>query len=117
MRENDQEIRVLVNTLTDLQQAYELNKTLLRHGLASELQVAQAKTALDQTSASVQSLRISRAQSEHAIAVLLGRTVESFSIPVQPDTPQPLAVRETVTPSFRAKGIKAKKSRLSTPAK
>jgi multidrug efflux system outer membrane protein len=92
LRENDQELRVLDNTLADLQQAYELSKTLLQHGLASELQVAQAKTFLDQTNASAQALRISRAQSEHAIAVLLGRTVEGFSIPLQPDTPQPPAV-------------------------
>jgi multidrug efflux system outer membrane protein len=91
-RENDQEIRVLDNTLADLQQAYELNKTLLQHGLASELQVAQAKTFLDQTNASAQALCISRAQSEHAIAVLLGRTPENFSIPRQPDTPQPPVV-------------------------
>ena len=92
LRENDQEIRVVANTLADLQQAYDLNKTLLQHGLVSELQVAQAKTILDQTNASAQALRISRAQSEHAIAVLLGRTVESFSIPVQLDTPQPPVV-------------------------
>lgn len=92
LRENDQEIRVVANTLADLQQAYDLNKTLLQHGLVSELQVAQAKTILDQTNASAQALRISRAQSEHAIAVLLGRTVESFSIPVQLDKPQPPVV-------------------------
>ncbi len=92
LRENDQELRLLDNTLADLQQAYELSKTLLQHGLTSELQVAQAKTVLDQTNASAQALRISRAQSEHAIAVLLGRTVESFSIPLQPDTPQPPVV-------------------------
>jgi multidrug efflux system outer membrane protein len=92
LRENDQELRVLDNTLADLQQTYELNKTLLQHGLTSELQVAQAKTFLDQTNASEQALRISRAQSEHAIAVLLGRTVEGFSIPLQPDTAQPPVV-------------------------
>jgi outer membrane protein, multidrug efflux system len=92
LRENDQEIRVLDSTLADLQQAYALNETLLQHGLVSELQVAQAKTLLDQTNASAQTLRISRAQSEHAIALLLGRTVEGFSIPSQPDAPAPPAV-------------------------
>ena len=92
LRENDQEIRVLDSTLADLQQAYRLNQTLLQHGLTSELQVAQAKTLLDQTNASTQALRLSRAQSEHAIAVLLSRTVEGFSIPSQPDTPPPPSV-------------------------
>jgi multidrug efflux system outer membrane protein len=92
LRENDQEMRVLDSTVADLRQAYELNQKLLQHGLVSELQVAEAKTMLDQTDASVQTLRISRAQSEHAIAVLLGRTVEGFSIPSQPDTPAPPAI-------------------------
>jgi multidrug efflux system outer membrane protein len=89
LRENDQELRVLDTTLADLQQSLDLTTSLLKHGLGSELQVAQAKTLLDQTDASKQALYVSRAQSEHAIAVLLGRTVESFSIPVQPDAPQP----------------------------
>lgn len=91
LRENDQELRVLDRTLADLQQSLDLTINLFQHGLGSELQVAQAKTLLDQTNASKQALYVSRAQSEHAIAVLLGRTVESFSIPVQPDAlPPPL---------------------------
>ncbi|HEY1963471.1 MAG TPA: efflux transporter outer membrane subunit [Acidobacteriaceae bacterium] len=89
LRENDQELRVLDSTLVDLQQSLDLTTSLFTHGLGSELQVAEAKTLLDQTNASKQALYISRAQSEHAIAVLLGRTVESFSIPVQPDAPPP----------------------------
>jgi outer membrane protein, multidrug efflux system len=89
LRENDQEIRVLDTTLADLQQSLDLTISLFKHGLGSELQVAEAKTLLDQTDASKQALYVSRAQSEHAIAVLLGRTVESFSIPVRPDAPPP----------------------------
>jgi multidrug efflux system outer membrane protein len=89
LRENDQELRVLDRTLVDLQQSLDLTTSLFKHGLGSELQVAEAKTLLDQTNASKQALYITRAQSEHAIAVLLGRTVESFSIPVQPDTAPP----------------------------
>lgn len=89
LRENDQELRVLDSTLADLQQSLDLTTNLFTHGLGSELQVAEAKTLLDQTNASRQALYISRAQSEHVIAVLLGRTVESFSIPVQPDAPPP----------------------------
>lgn len=89
LRENDQELRVLDKTIADLEQTLDLTTNLFTHGLGSELQVAQAKTLLDQTRASRQTLLISRAQSEHAIAVLLGRTAEGFSIPVQPDAPAP----------------------------
>ena len=92
LRENDQELRVLDSTIADFQQTLDLTTSLLQHGLGSELQVAQAKTLLDQTLASKQALFISRAQSEHAIAVLLGRTAESFSIPPQPDDPPPPSV-------------------------
>lgn len=92
LSENDQELRVLDRTIADLQQAFDLTTNLFKHGLISELQVAQAKTLLDQTSASKQALLISRAQSEHAIAVLLGRTAESLSIPVQADEPLPPAI-------------------------
>jgi multidrug efflux system outer membrane protein len=92
LRENDQELRVLDNTIADLQRSLDLTTELFQHGLSSELQVAQAKTLLDQTRASKQTLSISRAQDEHAIAVLLGRVAESFSIPVQPDAPPPPSI-------------------------
>ena len=89
LRENDQELRVLDRTMMDLQQALDLTTSLFSHGIGSELQVAQAKTLLDQTNASKQTLLISRAQSEHAIAALLGRTAEGFSIPLQADAAPP----------------------------
>ena len=56
LRENDQELRVLDRTLADLQQSLDLTTKLFKHGLGSELQVAQAKTLLDQTNASKQAL-------------------------------------------------------------
>ena len=75
LRENDQELRVLDQMMLDLQQALDLTTNLFKHGLGSDLQVAQAKTLLDQTNASKQTLLISRAQSNVPIAVLLGRKI------------------------------------------
>jgi multidrug efflux system outer membrane protein len=92
LRENDQELRVLDSTIADLQSSLDLTTELFHHGVSSELQVAEAKTLLDQTMASKQTLSISRAQFEHAIALLMGRTPESFSIPVQPDAPLPPSI-------------------------
>ncbi|MEG9437397.1 efflux transporter outer membrane subunit [Edaphobacter sp. HDX4] len=89
LREKDQELRVLDSTIADLQNSLDLTTELFHHGLSGELQVAQAKTLLDQTRASEQTLSTGRAQSEHAIAVLIGRTAESFSIPAQTDAPPP----------------------------
>jgi outer membrane protein, multidrug efflux system len=89
LRESDQELRILDSTLADLQQGFDLTTSRFQHGLSSDLEVAQAKTLLDQTAAEKQALQIQRAQLEHALAVLLGRTVESLSIPTLPDNPLP----------------------------
>ncbi|NYF51313.1 efflux transporter outer membrane subunit [Tunturiibacter gelidoferens] len=89
LRESDQELRILDRTLADLQQGFDLTTSRFQHGLSSDLEVAQAKTLLDQTAAEKQALEIQRAQLEHALAVLLGRTVESLSVPILPDNPTP----------------------------
>ncbi|HWZ50718.1 MAG TPA: efflux transporter outer membrane subunit [Granulicella sp.] len=89
LRESDEELAVIDHMLVDLQQALDLTESLFQHGLTSDLEVAQAKTLLDQTAAQKQTLIVQRAQFEHALAVLLGRTAESLSIPVQPANPPP----------------------------
>lgn len=48
-------------------------------------------------------------------AIAVARAVAKVNAPLSKEVLR--AVRETVTPSFHAKGTKAKKSRLSTPAK
>ncbi len=89
LRETDQELGILDRTLSDLQQGFDLTTSRFQRGLSSDLEVAQAKTLLDQTGADEQALQIQRAQLEHALAVMLGRTVESLSIPKLPDNPLP----------------------------
>jgi multidrug efflux system outer membrane protein len=89
LRETDQELEILDDTLSDLTQGLALTTSLFHQGLSSELAVKQAQTLLDQTTAQKQALQIQRAQLQHAIAVLLGRTVEGFSLPDQPSNPTP----------------------------
>lgn len=89
LRETDQELAIIDATIGDLDRGVSLTTTRYRHGLSGVLAVDQAKTLLDQTTAQRQALQIQRAQLEHAIAVLLGRTVEGFSIPAQPSNPTP----------------------------
>jgi outer membrane protein, multidrug efflux system len=84
LRENDQELEILNAMIADLTRGVTLTTTRYSHGLSGALAVDQAKTLLDQTTAQRQALQIQRAQLEHAIAVLLGRTVEGFSLPEQP---------------------------------
>jgi outer membrane protein, multidrug efflux system len=80
LREAEAEARILTTTLTELQRGYTITNNQFQHGLISELAVKQAKTILDQTRARIEALHMLRAQSEHAIAALLGRPVAGFSI-------------------------------------
>jgi multidrug efflux system outer membrane protein len=89
LRESDQELSVIQGTVHDLEQSLSLTQSLFQHGLNSELEVAQAKTLLDQTNASEQTLMMQRQQIQHALAVMLGRTPESLNLPTQPSNSDP----------------------------
>ncbi len=89
LRETDQELKILDGTLIDFTRALALTTDRYQKGLNSELEVEQARTLLDQTMTEKQALQIQRAQLEHALAVLLGRPVEGFSLPNQPSNPTP----------------------------
>jgi multidrug efflux system outer membrane protein len=89
LRETDQELSILDATIADLARGLALTQDRFHHGLIGALAVKQAQTIFDQTTAQKQALEIQRAQLEHAIAVLLGRTVEGFSLPDQPSNPAP----------------------------
>ena len=84
LRENDAEQAILKSTIENLQQALDVTTNRFRDGIASELEVKQAKTFLDQTEAQAQALDVQRAQLEHAIAVLDGRPASEFSLPRSP---------------------------------
>src|SRR5579863_7781901 len=84
LRENDAEAQVLQLTIQQLQQAVDLTTNRLKGGLASDLDVEEARTLVDQTKAQAQALDVQRAQLEHAIAVLVGRPASEFSIAKAP---------------------------------
>jgi multidrug efflux system outer membrane protein len=89
LRETDQELAILDSTTETLKQSVELTTNLFQHGLGSELEVKQAQTLLDQTISQKQALEIQRAQLEHGLAVLLGRTAEGFSVRRSPNEAVP----------------------------
>jgi multidrug efflux system outer membrane protein len=84
LRENDAEQAILDSTIQNLKQALDVTTNRFRDGIASELEVRQAKTFLDQTEAQAQALDVQRSQLEHAIAVLDGRPASEFSLPRSP---------------------------------
>jgi len=67
-------------------------------GTDTEVSVQQATQTLESARASATNVGVARAQYEHAIATLLGKTATDFTMPVQPLTVQPPAI-PTGTPS------------------
>jgi multidrug efflux system outer membrane protein len=84
VREIDAERDILDSTIAQLQQALDLTTNRFQGGVASELEVQQSKTLLDQTKAQAQALDVQRSQLEHALAVLTGRPASDFLQPKNP---------------------------------
>ncbi len=78
LRGIDLQAQLLRSTLDSFQQSLELTQIRLKGGLASDSDVAQAQTQLEQTKAQLVDLGVQRAQFEHAIAVLVAEPATNF---------------------------------------
>jgi NodT family efflux transporter outer membrane factor (OMF) lipoprotein len=85
----DAEQKLLQNTVGQYEQALQLNEERYKGGLASEVEVEQARTILETTRAQLVDVGVARAQFEHAAAVLVGKPPEDFSLPPLPLTTPP----------------------------
>jgi NodT family efflux transporter outer membrane factor (OMF) lipoprotein len=85
----DAEEKLLQDTVTQYQQAFQLNQDRYEGGLASEVEVEQARTILETTRAQMIDVGVARAQFEHATAVLLGKAPADFTLPPLPLTAPP----------------------------
>src|SRR5215469_18014999 len=85
----DAEEKLLQNTVAQYEQALQLNEERYRGGLASEVEVEQARTILETTRAQLVDVGVARAQYEHAAAVLVGKPPAAFSLPPLPLTTSP----------------------------
>jgi NodT family efflux transporter outer membrane factor (OMF) lipoprotein len=90
----DAEEKLLRDTVTQYEQALQLNVDRYEGGLASEVEVEQARTILETTRAQAIDVDVARAQFEHAVAILLGKPPADFTLPPLPLTtpPPPLPV-------------------------
>ena len=88
----DAEEKLLNDTVRQYQEALELNESLFKEGMASILTVQQAQTQLETTRAAAIDVGVLRAQYEHAVAVLVGKPPENFSLPPLPLTMAPPAI-------------------------
>ena len=90
----DAEEQLLNSTVTQYEQALELIENRFAGGLASDLEVEQARTQLETTRAQAIDVGVARAQYEHAVAILIGKPPADFSLPALPltATPPPIPV-------------------------
>jgi NodT family efflux transporter outer membrane factor (OMF) lipoprotein len=84
LRGIDLQAQLLRSTLDSFQQSLQLTQDRLTGGLASQSDVEQAQTQLEQTRAQLIDLGVQRAQFEHAIAVLVGEPATGFHIAEKP---------------------------------
>jgi NodT family efflux transporter outer membrane factor (OMF) lipoprotein len=88
-RSLDAQEQLLNSTVTEYEQALELNQNRFDGGIASEVEVEQAKTQLQTTRAAAIDVDVLRAQYEHAVAILIGKPPAEFSLPPLPLTAPP----------------------------
>jgi NodT family efflux transporter outer membrane factor (OMF) lipoprotein len=87
LRALDSERHLLETTAAAYETTLTLTTNRYNQGVASGVDVAQAKTQLESARAQATDLRLARAQTEHALAVLLGKAPADFSVSMG----QPLA--------------------------
>ena len=88
-RSLDAEEQLLNSTVTEYEQALELNENRFQGGIASEVEVEQAKTQLQTTRAAAIDVGVLRSQYEHAVAILIGKPPAEFNLPALPLTAPP----------------------------
>ena len=88
-RSLDAEEQLLNSTVTQYEQALQLTQSRFEGGIASEVEVEQAKTQLQTTRAQAIDVGVARAQFEHAVAILIGKPPAEFSLPPLPLTAPP----------------------------
>jgi NodT family efflux transporter outer membrane factor (OMF) lipoprotein len=95
-RSLDAQEQLLNATVKAYQDALDLNLNLFQGGIASEVEVEQARTQLQTTRAAAIDVGVLRAQYEHAVAILIGKPPAEFTLAPLPLTAPPPQVPITV---------------------
>ena len=81
LRALDSEQAVLRSSVKVFSTSYDLTVDRRAGGVATDLDVAEAKTVLKTTQAQIPAVALQRAQLEHALALLVGQPAATFRIP------------------------------------
>jgi NodT family efflux transporter outer membrane factor (OMF) lipoprotein len=92
LRGLDAQRQLLEFAITAFEKALELTTNRYNAGIASQIEVLQARTQLENTRAQAIEVGVQRALFEHAIAILLGKPPADFSLPPSPITVLPPAI-------------------------
>jgi NodT family efflux transporter outer membrane factor (OMF) lipoprotein len=84
LRGLDSESKLLADTVKNLEGQLDLTDRRFKGGIGTEVDVAQARTQLEQVRAQLVDVGVARAQYEHAIGMLANYTPAEFSIPADP---------------------------------
>jgi NodT family efflux transporter outer membrane factor (OMF) lipoprotein len=86
----DSQKKLLDTTVEAYQKALDLTNNRYNQGVASQIDVVQARTQLEQTRAQSTDTLVQRTQFEHAIAVIVGKAPSALTIPTKVlSTPPP----------------------------
>lgn len=96
LRGLDAQQQLLEFTVSAFEKALELTTNRYRQGVASQLEVAQARTQLETVRAQVLDVGVQRTLFEHAIAILLGKPPSEFTLPPSPIAGGPPTIPVTV---------------------
>jgi NodT family efflux transporter outer membrane factor (OMF) lipoprotein len=84
LRSQDTQQQLLDQTVQDYTKALELTRNLYNGGAAALTDVAQAQAQLETARTQAADIRLQRAQTEHAVAVLLGQNPSAFHLAAHP---------------------------------
>lgn len=92
LRALDSEAAILTHAIDLRRQELDLVRTRFQAGSSTDLDVARAETTHADAQAELATVRGQRAEIEHALAVLVGRTAESFHLEANPLAGTPPAI-------------------------
>ncbi|MGE5384302.1 MAG: efflux transporter outer membrane subunit [Betaproteobacteria bacterium] len=87
LRVSDAQRRLLDRNVVAYQRSLEITRNRYEAGVAGRVDVAQAETQLKSLQAQVLDVQLQRAQLEHAIAALIGKTPAEFSLAASDNIP------------------------------
>lgn len=83
LRMHDAEIRFMRDSVASYERSLQVNRNQYAAGVASRANVVQAEAQLNSTRTQTQDVELTRAQLEHALAVLVGKPPAEFAIPAK----------------------------------